>query len=120
MAILLPKIIESERLILSVPLEPTFELAKEIYAEIDYSRKDLLKFLPWPEFTTKPEHYFLFLANSCEQGYKNGTNFTYVIRNKQTGKFLGVVDLIHVDNTHKSAEIGYWLSSRANHEILSY
>ena len=113
MDIQLPAQIESERLILTVPLDPSFELAKEIYAEVDFSRKDLLKFLPWPKFTTRPEHYFLYLANSCEQGYNNGSKFAYVIRNKETGKFLGIVDLLKVDNVHKSAEIGYWLSSHA-------
>lgn len=113
MTIQLPKTIESERIILSVPLDPSFELAKEIYEEVDFSREDLLKFLPWPKTTTKPEHYFLYLATSCDQGYKDGTKFAYVIRHKNTGKFLGIVDLMKVDNVHRSAEIGYWLSSRA-------
>lgn len=113
MTIQLPTQIESERLILTIPLGPTFELAKEIYAEIDYSRQTLMKFFPWPKSTTRPEHYFLYLANQCEAGYKNGTKFSYVIRNKKTGQFLGIVDLMKIDNDNKSGEIGYWLSDHA-------
>ena len=113
MTIKLPTHIESDRITLDIPLEPTFELAEEIYAEVDFSRQDLLKFLPWPKSTNRAEDYFLYLANYCEQGYKDGVKFSYIIRSKETGKFLGIVDLIHIDNIHKSTEIGYWLSSHA-------
>ena len=113
MTIIMPTYIEGERITLDIPVEPTFELAVEAYKEIEQSRENLSRFLPWANSTTKPEHYFSYLLNYAAQGYKDKTKFAYIIRNKITGKFLGVIDLNKADNENKSTEIGYWLSDNA-------
>ena len=110
----LPEKIETDRLILSIPVEPTFELAKEAYAEIDKSRDNISRFLPWPMSTHSAETYFIYLVNYCKNGYEENSKFAYIITNKETGKFLGVLDICSVDHELKRGEFGYWLSDSAS------
>ena len=42
-----------------------------------------------------------------------GEGYAYLVRDKKTQTFLGVVDLMDCSEKHKSAEIGYWLSDDA-------
>lgn len=106
--------IETERLILKHPLNPTFELAKELYAVVDESRNTLREWLPWPNKTNSPEDEFSgYLMGLYKKNWDNKTGCAYLIYHKETNRFLGVVDLMHISEENKSGEIGYWLSDKA-------
>lgn len=106
--------IETERLILKHPLNPTFELAKELYAVVDESRETIREWLPWPNKTNSPEDEFSgYLMGLYKKNWDEKTGCAYLIYHKETNRFLGVVDLIHISEENKSGEIGYWLSDKA-------
>lgn len=109
----MPEHIETKRLYLDIPTKPTFSLASEIFEEVSFSRNTLGAWFPWVEGTTLPEHTFLYLTGWCEEHYKTGVGYAYTIHSKETGKFLGMVDLMQINEGRKSAEFGYWLSDRA-------
>lgn len=110
----MPKKIESERIVLVPPYPPTFELAKEIFAKIDLSRKNLRDWLAWVDSTKRPEdQYTNWLVDWVQKNWESGTGFAYLIRDKKTKALLGAIDLMKCDETHKTAEIGYWLSDDA-------
>ena len=106
--------IETERLILKHPLNPTFELAKELYAVVDSSRKSLEEWLPWPNKTNSPEDEFSgYLMGLYKKNWDEKSGCAYLIYHKETNRFLGVVDLMHISEENKSGEIGYWLGDKA-------
>ena len=106
--------IESERLILKHPLNPTFELAKELYAVVDESRETIREWLPWVDKTNSPEDEFSgYLMGLYKKNWDNKTGCAYLIYHKETNRFLGVVDLMHISEENKSGEIGYWLGDKA-------
>lgn len=109
----MPEMIEAERVVLARPFPHTFELANEIFCKVDMSRGNLEKWLPWVENTTSAENEFEYLTSHCCSNWQNKTGFVYIIREKDSKKFLGVIDLMHVDSTNKSAEIGFWLADDA-------
>ena len=106
--------IETERLILKHPLNPTFELAKELYAVVDESRETIREWLPWPDKTNSPEDEFNgFLMNWYKKHWDEKDGFAYLIYPKETNRFAGVIDLMHISEENKSGEIGYWLGDNA-------
>lgn len=105
----MPETIEADRIVLSRP-KPTFDLAKEIYAKVEKSRESLKKWLPWAYTVNSPEDEFLYLTGWCDKHWEERSGFAYLLREKQSGNFLGLIDLIKVNEKHKLAEIGYWLS----------
>ncbi|MBO4284693.1 MAG: GNAT family N-acetyltransferase [Alphaproteobacteria bacterium] len=107
-----PKKIKSNRIELTGVHKPTFELANEIYHHIEESRAHLEVFLPWADTTKSPEDEFVALKDFA-QGFDQKTNFAYIIREKNTHRFLGCIELMNVDTKNLSAEIGYWLSKKA-------
>lgn len=108
----MPEKITSERLVLERPY-PSFDLAKEIFALVELSRNTLRLWLPWVDTTIRAEDEFAFLNNYCVSGWENKSGFPYVIRLASTKELLGTIDLMKVDEQHKSGEIGYWLSDSA-------
>ncbi len=110
----LPEEIESKRVILKHPLIPTFKLAKELYAVVDKSRETIREWLPWPDKTNSPEDEFSgFLMKWYKKHWDNKDGFAYLIYPKDISQFAGVIDLMHVSEEDKSAEIGYWLGDHA-------
>ena len=110
---IMPEKIVSERVILQAAKNPTFKLAEEIYAAVDKSRENLKQWLPWAETTLSAEDEFSYLSDLCNKHWQEGTAFAYLIRDRQNSDFLGVIDIISVNEKNKTAEIGYWLSSDA-------
>lgn len=107
----IPEKIVAERVILERPNPITFKLAEEIYAAVDKSREILNEWLPWADATTSAEAEFSgFLYDYCDKKWNENSGFAYLIRDAETGKFLGVIDVIEIKESSKSAEIGYWLS----------
>ena len=109
----MPKIIKSERIILTQPNPPTFKLAKEILEKVNLSRKTLRKWLSWVDDTKRPEDRYGWLVNGVQKNWETGDGYAYLIRNKKTLALLGVIDLMDCNEKHKSGEIGYWLSNDA-------
>lgn len=105
--------LETDNIILQRPFPVTFELAKEIYLAVEQSRKHLAQFLSWAKDMSSPEDEFVYLKNYCDERWNDENGFAYLIREKQTGRFLGIIDLLHIDEKRKSAEIGYWLCQNA-------
>ncbi len=110
---IMPEKITSERITLQAAKNPTFKLAEEIYAAVDKSRENLKKWLPWAETTLSAEDEFMYLSDWCDKHWREGTAFAYLIRKSDNSEFLGVIDIIKVDEKNKTSEIGYWLSSDA-------
>lgn len=109
----MPDLIETQRLKLIKP-KPTFALANEIWEVVNLSRKNLRRWLPWVDGTLTPEDEFAsFLNGYCVTNWQKRSGFPYIIRLKENGEFVGCVDLMHVDDTHKTGEIGYWLGDAA-------
>lgn len=108
-----PNQIKSERLVLERPYPVTVELAEEIYKTVMSSREHLSEWLPWATETYSLADEFSYLKDWCEAHWQNEEGFAYLIREKETKKFLGIIDLMKVNQKHKSAEIGFWLAKDA-------
>ncbi len=54
------------------------------------------------------EEHAIFWINKSNQGFKNGTEYLFAIREHQTKNLLGVIGL-HINKKHNHAELGYWL-----------
>ena len=78
-----PKKIETKRLVLEWPENPTFELAKEIYDVVEKSRDHLAQFLPWARTMNSAEEEFIYLKNYAESRFVEGTGFCYLIYKKE-------------------------------------
>ena len=109
----LPEKIESERVWLVHPMVPTFALAQELYQIVDGSRETLREWLPWVDKTHSAEDEFAGFLMHISQNWKEEKGFAYLVYPKDTEKIAGVVDMIHVNETVKSSEIGYWLGNEA-------
>jgi len=108
-----PSMIETPRLILQCPQNPTFDLAEDLYAVIEKSRNHLAPFLKWARTMNSAEEGFVYLKNYAEARFIEKTGFCYLIYLKGTHQFIGTIDLINVDEKKKSTEIGFWLSQDA-------
>ena len=64
--------------------------------------------LPYP-YKLKYAHDFVSL---CQEHYKKKTDYELGIESKKTGEIIGMIGLIHIDNRHRSAEVGYWLGNQ--------
>lgn len=108
----IPEIITTERLILQRPVV-SMELAREIHTAVMASLKNLEQWLPWAKPTYTLDDEVKYLTENCDKGWKEKTNFAYIIRTKSDGRFLGVIDFIKIDEKNKSTEIGFWLQDNA-------
>ena len=108
-----PNQIDSKRIVLERPHPISTELAQEIYAEVSDSVDHLGQWLPWASKTYGIEDELSYLKDWCEAHWENEEGFAYMIREKETKKFIGMIDLMKVNQKHKSAEIGYWLTQKA-------
>ena len=108
----MPEKIEAERIVLKKP-EPSFELAKIIFAAVEESRENIRPWLAWADKTLKQEDSYEFLINWCEKNWQNKTGFTYLFYDKTDGRLLGCIDLLDIKEKHKSGDIGYWIRTSA-------
>jgi RimJ/RimL family protein N-acetyltransferase len=64
-------------------------------------------------FTHLPYPYRLKYAQDfvrlCQEHYKNKTDYELGIEFKETGEIIGMISLMHLSNSDRSAEVGYWL-----------
>ena len=109
---LLSEKLETKRLTLERP-KPSFELAQEIFTYVQLSLSNLQPWLPWANNAYSVEDEFVYLLNWCDKHWKERTGFAYLIRDKAINRFLGVIDVVKIDDKNKIAEIGYWLQNNA-------
>lgn len=108
---ILPEKIATQRMILEQP-KPTFALAEEVHRVVMVSIENLHRWLPWAKFDYSVEEEFAYIYH-VQQKWQEKTGFAYIMRDKKTQTFLGVVDLVKIDENNKVGEIGYWLSDTA-------
>jgi ribosomal-protein-serine acetyltransferase len=82
--------------------------AAEAFAVVDAERDRLREWLPWVDATVDVEVERAYLAE-IEQVNASGAGVHATIRDR--GGFCGLVGL-RLDQVHRRAEIGYWLSER--------
>lgn len=89
---------------------PQQQWAKGIYQIIDHQREYLGKWLPWVDKTTSVEHIRTFLRESIlfNAGGQRLTTFIFY-----KDRLVGSIGFVRLDKTHKTGEIGYWLSQEA-------
>ncbi len=86
---------------------PTFDTARYLFELVDSQREYMSQWLGWVDKSNCPEDMYPHLLSASKithPGY-------YIIMDK---KIVGAVDLVRVDETHKTVEIGYWLSRDYN------
>jgi RimJ/RimL family protein N-acetyltransferase len=64
--------------------------------------------LPYP-YKLKYAYDFVRL---CQENYKKKTDYELGIELKKIGKIIGTISLMHLDNTRRDAEVGYWLGKQ--------
>ncbi|RFS23435.1 N-acetyltransferase [Chitinophaga silvatica] len=79
-----------------------------VYQQIDASRKNLRKFLPWVDYNTNVEHSLRFIQ-MMERKADDQDAIAFGIWADQV--FVGVIDLHCWDHALNKAEIGYWLGT---------
>lgn len=109
----MPQIIENDDIILEIPLVASQELAQEIYTHVLDTLEILKPWLPWAKDDYSMEDEKKFLIDYCLKNYNEQAGYAYLIRDKKTKKFCGVVDIVRIDDKAKVGEIGYWLAKSA-------
>ncbi len=97
-----------ERIIIKKP-EVNFALAKEMFNLIKESQNELLPWLDWPVYYSKPEQYLIYM-NDKNNEWEKQSSFTFIIFNKETNQPMGSCSLITLSDF--VMEIGYWLGTK--------
>lgn len=97
--------IASQRLSLA-PLE-TSDVG-ELWEVVDISRSWLQPWLPWVPFQKNAESAVRFVEASVAD-WDAGRALRFTIRERQSGRLLGVVGLEACVEMHRCCELGYWL-----------
>lgn len=89
-------------------VQPTLEMAEEIFRIIDSDRQHIGEFLDFVELTkdVKDEENYLKMKLTSEA---NGTDKLFLIFYQK--ELAGTIDLHFIDHKNKKAEIGYWIRS---------
>jgi RimJ/RimL family protein N-acetyltransferase len=85
--------------------------AEDIAAEYEAVCESIAEVSPWmawchPGYAV--EETAAFVA-SCEEAWKNGTDYGFGVFEVGTGKFLGGVGLSFLNRVHQCANLGYWV-----------
>lgn len=102
--------IVSQRLSLA-PLEMSD--AQELWEVVNTCRAWLTPWLPWVPFQKSAESSLRFVEASVAD-WDSGRALRFTIRDRQTGRLLGVVGLEACIEMHRSCELGYWLRQDAS------
>src|SRR5215208_2472899 len=52
------------------------------------------------------------ISSSCVKNITKKTDYELGIESKKTGEIIGMISLNHIDNRHRSAEVGYSLGNK--------
>ena len=86
---------------------PTFDTARYLFELVDSQREYMAEWLGWVDKSNCPEDMYPHLLKSSEITTSN----YYII---MEGKIVGSIDFVRISESHKTAEIGYWLSRDYN------
>ena len=109
----MPQIIEDEDIILEIPLKPTKKLAEELLAEVKDTLELLKPWLPWATDGYSMKNEMSFLNEQCVKRFNEKSGYAYLIRDRKTRQFCGVIDIIRIEENAKVGEIGYWMAKKA-------
>lgn len=84
--------------------------AEGLYLATDANREHLSAFLPWVKHMQSVSDFKNYLVH-CEHLYKQNKEVSFVIFHH--GVIAGRVGLHNIDQQHKNASIGYWLTKDA-------
>ncbi len=86
--------------------------AREMWAAVESSRAHLERWLPWVPFTFDLESTLRY-ADASAADWDLGRACRFTIRERATGRLVGVVGLESFSHLHENAELGYWLGRTA-------
>jgi ribosomal-protein-serine acetyltransferase len=86
------------------------EFADALFKAINDNRSHLASFLPWVGNMQSVENVNAYIAN-CTDLHKTGKELSFVILHHNI--LVGRIGLHHIDNSNKTAAIGYWLIQSA-------
>jgi ribosomal-protein-serine acetyltransferase len=86
--------------------------AAELWEIVDGSRKWLQPWLPWVPFQKSAESSTRF-AQASASDWDSGRALRFAIRERSSGRILGVVGLEACVEMHRSTDLGYWLRHEA-------
>lgn len=101
------KILKGERLTLK-RVKPTIKMAQLINKEINESRKELEVWFKWAKSYKTVEDSLRFLFDQEELRKKGKLEYSIFLKNK----YIGNISIFDINMKRKSAEIGYWISSK--------
>lgn len=103
--------LQSERLILR-RTRPTPEMAELIFRAVDANREHLRSFCPWEKNDDSVESCLNYLK-AKESKTAAGERIEYGIFIRESGDYIGNIQLFNISAKNRSGEIGYWLSESA-------
>lgn len=103
---MLPEELEGEKIIL---IKRNHSFNEEMLKAIDNSREFLRKYLFWVD-KNKTMEDIVEATDFFAKSWDDGSEPTYVITDKKTGKLIGSLGCHAIDKENYSAAIGYWLS----------
>ena len=106
------KIIEGEDIVLEIPMVASEELAHELLAEVKDTLELLKPWLSWAKDSYSLKDEVSFLNGQCVKRYKKKEGYAYLIRDKKTRQFCGVIDIVRIEEDAKVGEIGYWMARK--------
>lgn len=84
-------------------------MATTVFNTVSDNRKHLRPWFPWVDLTLRVEDSLKYLFEN-EDKFKSGEKVEYSIWLKQ--EYIGNIGIFNISKEKKSAEIGYWLSSK--------
>jgi len=84
--------------------------ASELFAVVDNNRSHLSRFLPWVPYMVSVKDMERYLLN-CEKLNRENLDTSFNIF--QEGQIVGRIGLSYINKANKTANIGYWLSEKA-------
>jgi len=85
--------------------------ADQVFQAVRESLFELTPWMPWchSEYSLKEARSWLEIQVAA---FQEGTNFEFAIETED-GRYLGGCGLNQIDTVHRSANLGYWVRSRA-------
>jgi ribosomal-protein-serine acetyltransferase len=102
--------LQGPRITLS-PVDPAD--GPELWEVVEASRLHLARWLPWVPYNSTPESSQRYV-DACASDWDAAKAVRLAIRDKLSGKLVGVVGLDNCVHIHKSCELGYWLRESAS------
>jgi RimJ/RimL family protein N-acetyltransferase len=109
----LPTIAEVElqgRTVVLRPLGPENE--EELFAAVSTSIAELSRWMPWCHADYSIDESRQYLASRAT-AWTEGTEYSFGIFDRETGKLVGGVGINFIDWPHRRANLGYWLRTHA-------